>query len=391
MAADTRVQTRRNNFRNGQDTRRPPRNRRGGLKATGDDDAGHVCYDAPLPIGRVHIEESRPTMKNEGSRWEQTVPPVASQQPDEVGWRKPGSGRTGPGKCPEATGYRESRLSLRRASAKVVEAAHSKHLAVVPAASWSCSDRSGQSGELPRPASSGHSGDRGIDGPDCYGSQSAGSTGAHKTATTAVLTDSSGSNARSSSSWWDSSGSEEVLPNSSQSISSGSDGSGSGAPDKGVAALPTMTTTLKISNIPSFFTQGSLLSMFEDLMPAMRGRCDFFFSPWDDKIGSGLGYALINFVTSESAIAFFERWQNQHLCGGSKGTKALRVRPAPVQGFRANVLGYVKASTQFFAEARFKPLVRRPCPEDPPSERMVPLDIDMDLLLDESSASGACR
>eukprot|EP00929_Paragymnodinium_shiwhaense_P014227 TRINITY_DN122118_c0_g1_i1.p1 TRINITY_DN122118_c0_g1~~TRINITY_DN122118_c0_g1_i1.p1 ORF type:complete len:416 (+),score=44.02 TRINITY_DN122118_c0_g1_i1:155-1249(+) len=215
--------------------------------------------------------------------------------------------------------------------------------------------------------------DGGYNGSQPGSSKSSGSTAQpfRRSVTVEQAADTSSSNQKSSSSWWDSSGSEELFPNSSQSMSSGSDASASSHLSVG---LPSNTTTLLVSNIPTFFTQGSLLSMFEDLTPTMRGRYDFFFCPWDEKIGSSLGFALINFIEGQSAASFVKRWQHQHLCGGSKGTKALRVRAAPLQGARANIAKVTEAGS-LYLESRFKPLVRQTCIEDPRSMMMVPLDL----------------
>eukprot|EP00913_Durusdinium_trenchii_P013162 g12354.t1 len=43
------------------------------------------------------------------------------------------------------------------------------------------------------------------------------------------------------------------------------------------------STTMMLINVPEFLTQGSLISLLEDLSPSMRESFDFFYLPWDDQ------------------------------------------------------------------------------------------------------------
>jgi len=130
-------------------------------------------------------------------------------------------------------------------------------------------------------------------------------------------------------------------------------------------------TTLLLTNIPSYLTQGALLSMFEDLTPAMRGNYDFFYSPWDQEVHHNLGYALINFKEPHHALNFQRRWADKEICKGSRGQKALRVMKAALQGLEANVEYFSKVEIARCADLRFRPLV---C--DPATGGLQPLLLD---------------
>mmetsp|Transcript_93108 Transcript_93108/g.216375 ORF Transcript_93108/g.216375 Transcript_93108/m.216375 type:complete len:737 (-) Transcript_93108:863-3073(-) len=117
-------------------------------------------------------------------------------------------------------------------------------------------------------------------------------------------------------------------------------------------------TTLLITNIPTYLTQGALLSMFEDLTYTMRGNFDFYYCPWDENIGQNLGYALLNFVDPNDAAAFQQTWSNKELCRGGRGQKPLRVMKAVVQGLQANLEYFSKVEIARCADLRFRPLYR---------------------------------
>jgi len=126
----------------------------------------------------------------------------------------------------------------------------------------------------------------------------------------------------------------------------------------GDTGLADKVTTLLVTNIPTYLTQGALLSMFEDLHPAMRGRFDLFFCPWDEHAGQNLGYAIFNFLDAEDASAFQQAWSNKELCRGGRGQKSLRVVKAALQGSEANIEYFSKVRITECSDPRFRPLVR---------------------------------
>lgn len=112
--------------------------------------------------------------------------------------------------------------------------------------------------------------------------------------------------------------------------------------------------TLIVSNLPVYLTRGALLSMFEDLTATMRGKFDFFYSPWDLKAGHSLGYAIINFTDSRQAAKFDQQWTDKNLL--RKKHPPLKVRKASIQGLTANIEYFSKNLS--CPDSRFVPLYR---------------------------------
>lgn len=100
-------------------------------------------------------------------------------------------------------------------------------------------------------------------------------------------------------------------------------------------------TTLEVRNVPTLTSQQQFLD--EVNRSGFAGEYDFAYLPRSFDGGSGTGRALINFTTSESAVAFAAAWhlsQRLGAVGGPGGRTAagrVRVSPAPVQGARANL------------------------------------------------------
>ncbi|CAE7454662.1 ML4 [Symbiodinium natans] len=122
---------------------------------------------------------------------------------------------------------------------------------------------------------------------------------------------------------------------------------------------PQQVTTLLISNVPTYLTQGALLSMFEDLTTTMRGNFDFFYCPWDHKAGHNFGYALINFTDAGHASEFQQGWTGKELCRSGRGPKPLKVVKASLQGLQANVAYFQRIEIGGRCpDIRFRPLYR---------------------------------
>lgn len=118
------------------------------------------------------------------------------------------------------------------------------------------------------------------------------------------------------------------------------------------------TSTLHISNVPTYFTQGSLLAMFEDLTPAMRGNFDFFHCPWQQDTMKNAGYATINFTGPMQALTFKQAWSNKELCrSGASHERRLKIVRASLQGLQANLQHWSKIATGSM-DSRFRPLFR---------------------------------
>eukprot|EP00929_Paragymnodinium_shiwhaense_P004231 TRINITY_DN10500_c0_g1_i1.p1 TRINITY_DN10500_c0_g1~~TRINITY_DN10500_c0_g1_i1.p1 ORF type:complete len:523 (-),score=77.46 TRINITY_DN10500_c0_g1_i1:282-1850(-) len=117
-------------------------------------------------------------------------------------------------------------------------------------------------------------------------------------------------------------------------------------------------TTVMLTNVPNFLTQGALLSLLEDLTHFFRGAFDFFYCPWEPQENRNLGYAIINFFSRSVAADFEQRWSNQPLLPRAHGAKRLRVVPAALQGRPANIRHFSGFSLASHDDPRFRPLVR---------------------------------
>lgn len=117
-------------------------------------------------------------------------------------------------------------------------------------------------------------------------------------------------------------------------------------------------TTMMLTNVPHFLTQGALVSMLEDLTTSMRGTFDFFYCPWDPFQDCNLGYAIVNFFSRSVAAEFENHWSNKPLFHGQRGAKKLRIVPAALQGRAANIRHFSGFSLAHHEDPRFRPLVR---------------------------------
>jgi len=66
------------------------------------------------------------------------------------------------------------------------------------------------------------------------------------------------------------------------------------------------------------------------------GTFNLLFLPHSFKLGHTVGYAIINFTSSDYAQAFHHRWHGQTLIRGSK-VKPLQVHASRLQGFYDNL------------------------------------------------------
>lgn len=100
------------------------------------------------------------------------------------------------------------------------------------------------------------------------------------------------------------------------------------------ADWPAGATTAMLRNIANRCTQEELM---RDMNSAgLEGQYDFFYLPIDFKTKRNLGYAFVNFTSVDATRCFFRRFDNQHF-ERHKTQKVLKVSPALVQGFEANI------------------------------------------------------
>ncbi|CAE7871987.1 ML5 [Symbiodinium microadriaticum] len=133
-------------------------------------------------------------------------------------------------------------------------------------------------------------------------------------------------------------------------------------------------TTMMLTNVPPFLTQGALISLLEDLSTYMRGAFDFFYCPWDPYQDRNLGYAIVNFFMRSVAAEFEKQWANQPLLPGTHGSKRLRIMPATLQGRAANLRHFSGFSLAHHVDPRFRPLVRAG-----PKENLQPMALSEEI------------
>jgi len=134
-------------------------------------------------------------------------------------------------------------------------------------------------------------------------------------------------------------------------------------------------TTMMLSNVPNFLTQGALVSLLEDLTLGMRGAFDFFYCPWDPYEDKNLGYAIVNFFARSVAADFEKQWANKPLLQGTRGMKKLRIVPAALQGRAANLRHFSGFGLAHHVDPRFRPLMRAG-----PSEILRPMAISQEMI-----------
>ncbi|CAK0866235.1 unnamed protein product [Prorocentrum cordatum] len=152
---------------------------------------------------------------------------------------------------------------------------------------------------------------------------------------------------------------------------------------RGQAAPARQCTTLVISNVPSFLTQGAVVSLLEDLTECMRGAFDFFYCPWNPNQDRNLGYAIINFFSRSAAAEFERRWANEPLLPGTLGAKKVKLVPAALQGRAANLRHFSGFSLAHHHDPRFRPLVRAA-----PDQVLRPMALPEEIQQGHASDSG---
>lgn len=127
-------------------------------------------------------------------------------------------------------------------------------------------------------------------------------------------------------------------------------------------------TTLMIRNVPSRFTQQTMLSHISERFSL--DAIDFFYLPVDFRTGKSLGYCFVNFVSGSALEAFLEAFQGLKLSATS--AKTLSIDRAKVQGLDRNCNLFKTSSVMVVAPLEFRPMIQ--CSE---CKRLVPLSSPM--------------
>lgn len=115
-------------------------------------------------------------------------------------------------------------------------------------------------------------------------------------------------------------------------------------------------TTLMIRNIPNRYTQRELIAELEDL--GFVGAFDFLYIPLDKGTMSNVGYAFVNFTTSDWAQRCMAAFQNYRFKRHRKiSSKIAAVSVAHIQGLEANLAHYENAAVNTAKLKQRRPVV----------------------------------
>lgn len=121
-----------------------------------------------------------------------------------------------------------------------------------------------------------------------------------------------------------------------------------------ITAEPPPITTLMIRNVPSRFSQQSLLKVIGAEFDVET--IDFFYLPVDFKTGKCLGYCFVNFVSTEAKDSFLGIFKGAKLTETSN--KVLSIDSAKVQGFEKNCNLFKSSSVMVVAPSEFRPMIQ---------------------------------
>lgn len=113
-------------------------------------------------------------------------------------------------------------------------------------------------------------------------------------------------------------------------------------------------STLMVKNIPTRFSQETFLKSIEVRFDITR--IDFFYLPLDFKSGKSLGYAFVNFVSSEALNDFYRKFSRVKLCSSS--SKCLALTLAKIQGLDNNYNLFKTSSVMTYAPPEFRPMIQ---------------------------------
>lgn len=117
-----------------------------------------------------------------------------------------------------------------------------------------------------------------------------------------------------------------------------------------------VVTTVMIRGIPRHWTQQTLLKTVAD--EGFEEQVDFLYVPSDGKqreAKANVGYGFVNFHDAELALKFRNSFDGRVLHHHTPRNKAVRVHPASIQGYDANVAYFMDKKTA--DHPSFSPLI----------------------------------
>eukprot|EP00440_Ansanella_granifera_P002495 gb/GFBE01002713.1/.p1 GENE.gb/GFBE01002713.1/~~gb/GFBE01002713.1/.p1 ORF type:complete len:326 (+),score=58.00 gb/GFBE01002713.1/:1-978(+) len=113
-------------------------------------------------------------------------------------------------------------------------------------------------------------------------------------------------------------------------------------------------TTMMLRNIPSKYTQSSLVNEIQN--NGFEGTFDFFYLPMDIHNRSNVGYAFINFLSPQDAERFREAFSG-HTFARFNSKKVSSVNSAHLQGLLANLRHFENRAVTHAANKQYRPMV----------------------------------
>lgn len=113
-------------------------------------------------------------------------------------------------------------------------------------------------------------------------------------------------------------------------------------------------TTVMLRNIPNKYTQRMLLDQLNSM--GYEGQYNFFYLPIDFRNRCNVGYAFINFISTETAKLFKNHLDGYRLTGFNS-QKICEVSFARVQGLDANIMHYRNSPVNGVAIPEYRPLL----------------------------------
>jgi hypothetical protein len=113
-------------------------------------------------------------------------------------------------------------------------------------------------------------------------------------------------------------------------------------------------TTVMLRNIPNKYTQRMLLDQLNSM--GYEGKYNFFYLPIDFRNRCNVGYAFINFLSSETAKVFKNHLDGYRLTGFNS-QKICEVSFARVQGLDANIMHYRNSPVNGVGIPEYRPLL----------------------------------
>jgi len=121
-----------------------------------------------------------------------------------------------------------------------------------------------------------------------------------------------------------------------------------------VLAIGESVTTIMMRNIPNRYTPEDLLK--EVISRNFGQKFNYFYLPMDFTSGVNMGYAFINFLSSQHVDPFYREFHGTQLPKYTTA-KIIEICPASTQGYVENVTKFLKGAARRIQNQFFRPLI----------------------------------